>query len=144
MNTPQPKPHLQAAEVQPQTEAQSHDSAQTPNAGILTELLHAASERRLCVALETLEAAGHSQEAIALALSQQDASGSTPWALAVRSGEYCAISANYLKTLDLQHSVEGKTFLEICLAHGRDAGDWAVKRLKTKTISRAKLLTPWG
>ncbi|NBV87262.1 MAG: hypothetical protein EBS01_13610, partial [Verrucomicrobia bacterium] len=144
MNTPQPEPHLQAAEVPPHAGAQPHDSAPVPNTGVLDELFHAAAEHRLCLAIEALESAGHPQEAIAAALLQQDATGSTPWASAVRSGEYSTISNNYLKTLDLQHAVEGKTFLEVCLAHGRDSGDWAVKRLKTKTISRAKLLAPWG
>jgi len=123
-------------------EAQTSEHPSDPN--VLSELLAAASERRLCVALAKLAAQGVSAENLGHALCQQDAGKTTPWAAAVHAGEFASIGATYLKALDLQHNVGGKTFLELCLSHGAEAGDWAIKRLKTKTISRAKLLSPWG
>jgi len=162
MNTPQPEPTEPQAhsEVLPQTEphAEAHfehahaehaakeaqQSEQPSDPNVLSELLAAASERRLCVALEKLAAQGVSAESLGHALCQQDASGTTAWAAAVETGEFASIGQSYIKALDMQHDVGGKTFLEHCLSHGTEAGDWAIKRLKTKTISRAKLLSSWG
>ncbi len=157
MNTPQPEPaetQSQTTDVQPPADGSTHAaehahaevqaSEHSSDPGVLGELLAAATERRLCVALEKRAAQGASHESLGHALCQQDASGRTPWAAAVRSGEHASINANYLKTLDLQHAVGGKTFLDLCLSQGTEVGDWAIKRLKTKTISRAKLLSSWG
>ena len=130
--------HLDHAAAESQTSEHPSD----PN--VLSELLAAASERRLCVALEKLAAQGISAENLGQALCQQDADGTTPWAAAVHAGEFASIGPTYLKALDLQHDVGGKTFLELCLSHGAETGDWAIKRLKTKTVSRAKLLSSWG
>jgi hypothetical protein len=127
--------------------ATSHDGeaqAHVSNPGHVSQLIAAASERRLCVELEAMLSSGVTKDVLARALGQPDASGQTAWILAVKNGEYASVLPIYLGRLDLKQPVEGKTFLEFCLEHSRETGDWVVKSLKKKSLSRERLLEPWG